>query len=58
MEVAGAVPADVTFSGDTETYVLLVYGRLDLDAALASGRLRVQGNRQLASAFGQWFKGI
>jgi uncharacterized protein (TIGR03083 family) len=58
MEDAGAAPANVTFGCDTETYILMVYGRLDLEAALASGRLRVEGNRELASAFGQWFKGI
>jgi hypothetical protein len=43
---------------DAETYVLLVYGRLDLHAALASGRLTMEGDRDLAIAFGQWFRGI
>jgi uncharacterized protein (TIGR03083 family) len=58
MEEAGATSPDVTFRCDTETYILLVYGRLNLEAAIASGRLRVEGDRQLASDFGQWFRGI
>jgi hypothetical protein len=58
MEAAGTTPPQVTFGCDTETYILLVYGRLDLEAAMASGRLHVEGNRQLALAFGQWFRGI
>jgi predicted lipid carrier protein YhbT len=48
----------VTFRCDTETYVLLVYGRLPLDDAMRSGRLVVEGDRELALAFGQWFRGI
>ena len=51
-------PARVTMRCDTETYVLLVYGRLDLEAALASGRLMIEGDRELALAFGRWFRGI
>jgi uncharacterized protein (TIGR03083 family) len=58
MEDAGTASPNVTFRCDTETYILLVYGRLNLDAALASGRLGVEGDRQLATAFGQWFRGI
>jgi uncharacterized protein (TIGR03083 family) len=58
MEEAGAESPRVTFACDTATYILLVYGRLDLDKAIASGRVRVTGDRQLATAFGQWFKGI
>ena len=50
--------ADVTVHGDVEAYVLLVYGRLPLEAAMASGRLTVTGDRELALAFGQWFRGI
>jgi hypothetical protein len=58
MEDAAATPPDVTFRCDTETYVLLVYGRLPLEAAMASGRLWMEGDRQLALAFGQFFRGI
>ncbi|MGH7332656.1 MAG: maleylpyruvate isomerase family mycothiol-dependent enzyme, partial [Candidatus Rokuibacteriota bacterium] len=58
MEAAGSGRPQVTFDCDTETYILLVYGRLDLEAALASGRLQVEGDGQLARAFGQWFRGI
>src|SRR6266446_161667 len=58
MEDAGGTPARVTIHCDTEPYVLLVYGRLNLEAALASGRLTIEGERALAIAFGQWFRGI
>jgi uncharacterized protein (TIGR03083 family) len=58
MEGAGAAEPDVTFRCDTETYILLVYGRLGLDAARAAGRLRVAGDARLAAAFGHWFRGI
>jgi uncharacterized protein (TIGR03083 family) len=58
MEDAGDTTARVTMRCDTETYVLLVYGRLDLEAALASGRLMIEGDRELAIAFGRWFRGI
>ena len=54
----GDTTARVTVRCDTETYVLLVYGRLDLEAALASGRLMIEGDRELALAFGRWFRGI
>jgi uncharacterized protein (TIGR03083 family) len=58
MEDAAGSAADVTMRGDAETYVLLVYGRLDFAAASASGRLVVEGEKTLATAFGQWFRGI
>jgi uncharacterized protein (TIGR03083 family) len=58
MDDAGDTTARVTMRCDTETYVLLVYGRLNLEAALASGRLAIEGDRELALAFGQWFRGI
>lgn len=58
MEEAGAATPQVTFRCDTETYVLLVYGRLPRETAIASGRLVVEGDRELAAAFGQWFRGI
>jgi hypothetical protein len=58
MEDAGDTQPQVTFRCDTETYVLLVYGRLPLAAAVKSGRLVVAGDQALASAFEQWFRGI
>ena len=58
MEDAGEAQPEVTFRCDTETYILMVYGRLDLDTAITSGRLVVEGDRELAMAFGQWFRGI
>ena len=54
---AGDTPASVTFRCDPETYVLVMYGRLSLEAARARGRLQIEGDQALAGAFGQWFKG-
>jgi len=54
---AGDTTASVTFHCDPETYVLVMYGRLSLEAARAMGRLRVEGDQTLLAAFGQWFKG-
>ena len=50
--------ANVTVHCDAATYVLLVYGRLNLEAALDSGRLVVVGDPALVLDFGQWFRGI
>lgn len=58
LEPAGVTPADVTFQCDAETYVLCMYGRVQLDAAVTTGRLRVIGEQALATALSQWFKGI
>jgi hypothetical protein len=58
MEDASESPPHVTFRCGTETYLLLVYGRLPLDAAVTSGRLAVEGDREMARRFGQWFRGI
>jgi hypothetical protein len=49
---------DVTVRCDTETYVLMRYGRISLAAALATGRAAVAGDQAAAIAFGRWFKGI
>jgi uncharacterized protein (TIGR03083 family) len=58
MEDAAETSPHVTFRCDTETYLLLVYGRLPLDAAVAAGRLEAEGDGELARRFGQWFRGI
>lgn len=58
VEKPGEIPANVSFSCDTETFVLVMYGRVSAADAIASGRLSVAGDSQLAVQFNQWFKGI
>ncbi|PKB72160.1 MAG: hypothetical protein BZY87_01680 [SAR202 cluster bacterium Io17-Chloro-G6] len=57
-EESSSGPADVTFICDTGTLALMMYGRLDVSAAIDQGRLDVAGDNGLAAQFGQWFKGI
>jgi len=54
---ASATAAHVTFRGDTETCVLLIYGRLTLESASASGCLRIEDEHGLIAAFERWLKG-
>jgi hypothetical protein len=58
LEEPGGAAADATLRCGTETFVLLMYGRVTPAAALASGRLSVAGDRHWAEQFGQWFRGI
>ena len=55
METAGNGHAAVTFHCDTETFILLMYGRVTHEAALTSGCLMGEGNYQLIKTFGQYF---
>jgi uncharacterized protein (TIGR03083 family) len=57
MEPDGVTAADVTCHCDTETFVLLMYGRLTPQAAAAHGRLVVEGDRRLLTV-GKWFTGV
>lgn len=51
-------PSDVTFACDGETCVLILYGRLTPDAAVAARRLSVaDGDSYVASTFGDRFVG-
>ena len=56
MEPAGTTGADVRCHGDAETFVLLMYGRLTPQTAVASGRLVAEGPREPMPTFGPWFK--
>jgi len=58
MEPVGADTAHVTFHGDTETFVLLMLGRLPLPDALAESRLVAAGEAERVDAFAQWFRGV
>ena len=57
-EQSAAVSADVDFKCETGTLVLMMSGRLDASAAISQGKLKVEGDNELAARFGQWFKGI
>lgn len=57
-EAASNTRADVTLRGDTETFILLLCGRLPIDVALQEGRVATQGDRELVTALAQWFTGI
>ena len=58
LEDSAGESADVTFRCDTETFALLMYGRLAAEPAVAEGRLVVEGDAELAAQFSHWFKGI
>ena len=58
LEPAEESQADVTFHCDTETFVLLMYGRLTPHSAIAADRLTLEGDSRQADKFGSWFKGI
>lgn len=50
--------ADATFRCNTGNYILLIYGRLDLERGRDTGRLEVEGNPDLASLFNTRFRGV
>ncbi|MCH8281579.1 MAG: SCP2 sterol-binding domain-containing protein [Chloroflexi bacterium] len=57
VEPAGPDGANVTIRCDTGIFVLLMYGRLTLESARQDGRLEVQGEPALTSAFDRWLMG-
>ena len=58
MGPAGTGQADVTFRCDTETFVLIAFGRLTIDTAIAANSLTIQGEDRLAREFQRWFPGM
>ena len=51
MEDSSGEAADATFSCSGSTFVLLTYGRLTVEEAVASGEITVEGDRELAMQF-------
>ena len=49
---------DLTVRCDANTYLLLAYGRLDVNAAMASGRLTATGTDGLLDRFVAWMVGF
>ena len=53
MEPVADTPAEVTFRCDRTTFALVLYSRVTLDAAVAQGRVTVEGNHALARVLAQ-----
>jgi hypothetical protein len=58
LEAAGEPSAHLRFCCDTETFVLLLYGRSRLEAAIAGGRVVSEGDPELVALLDQWFTGV
>ena len=56
VEPIGKTDAQVTCRCDTETFALLAFNRLSPQTAIKSGRLAVDGDRELMMTFDRWFK--
>ena len=56
-ETAGTAPANLSASCDTDTFVLLMYGRFSLESTVAAGRMTAEGNQGLMTGFDQWLAG-
>ena len=56
MEVTGDATANVSIRCQSESFVLLMYGRLTLDSASAAGLAQVEGDGELVSSFDRWLK--
>ena len=57
-EASNTEDADATFRCDTGNYLLLMFGRLQVERAVADGRLSVEGSMERAKDFNAWFKGF
>ncbi len=57
-ENAAPLTPSATLHCDGETFLLIVYGRLNMEAALSSGRLNVSGDTTLAKELGRHLTGI
>jgi len=57
MEPAAASTAPVIFRAEAETFVLILYQRLPLTAARATGGLMAEGDGKLIAAFDRWLQG-
>ena len=58
VEPVGTAVANVIFRCDTETFVLMMLGRLTLPDARAQHRLGAEGETEWVDAFAQWFRGV
>lgn len=55
---SGAEPADAILRASTGDYLLLLFGRFQVEQAVATGRLNVEGSLDQAKNFNAWFPGF
>jgi uncharacterized protein (TIGR03083 family) len=55
---SGPEHADAVFRCNTGNYILLMFGRLQVERAVADGRLSIDGSQDQAKNFNAWFKGF
>lgn len=58
VEASGENQPDVTFKCNTGSYILLIYGRLDVEEGSETGRLVIEGAKDRAAHFTAWFQGF
>ena len=58
LEASSTVPAQVYGRCRPETFVFVISGRLSLADAVTQGRLSIEGDSALVTAFTQWFRGV
>jgi hypothetical protein len=54
---AASATAQVIFRAEAGTFILLLYQRLPLTVATATGGLVIEGDGQLTAAFDRWLQG-
>ena len=57
LEPAGDESANVSIDCSSETFVVMMYGRLTLESAAAAGLVKVEGDGELVSSFDRWLRG-
>ena len=58
IETSNTEDADATFRCNTGNYILLMFGRLQVERGIADGRLSIEGSIERAKNFNTWFKGF
>ena len=58
VEATSNSPAEVTFSGSGNDYLLVIYGRLSITGARDTGNLKIDGPLEQAALFNTWFRGV
>ncbi len=55
---SGPEQADAVFRCNTGNYILLMFGRLQVERAVTAGRISVEGQKDQAKNFNAWFRGF